>query len=119
MTSETTKPDRERGGDERSAGEEAAPAFKVIDRRRFAPDGSERSGEEGEPSEPQGRARPAPPTGRDTGARERPDSASVSSASSPQGPAPHLGAPSHENAGMPVGEAYGDERGVPTEPTFA
>jgi hypothetical protein len=119
MTSETTKPDRERGGDDRSAGEEAAPAFKVIDRRRFAPDGSERPGEEAEPSEPQGRGQPAPPPARDAGARERAGAAAVSSAISPPGPAPHAAAPSHENAGMPVGEAYGDERAIPTEPTFA
>jgi Domain of unknown function (DUF1844) len=117
MNSETTKPDRERGADDRSPDEESAPAFKVIDRRRFAADGSERPAEEVEAEDTRGAERPS--LGHGAGGQDRPRPAAAPSGSSPIGPAPHASAVTHENAGMPVGEAYGDDRSIPTEPTFA
>ncbi|HEY8517754.1 MAG TPA: DUF1844 domain-containing protein [Candidatus Binatia bacterium] len=89
---------------ERREGEEK-PAFRVIDRRRFAPDGSERADDE-----PQ-----SPSSGSDAGAQstssreERAQAAgsAQSSSSSAQGP----------ELAMPKGEPY--EPGDIPEPTFS
>jgi hypothetical protein len=91
---ETSRADSLRAADRRDEGD--APAFRVIDRRRFAPDGTERSDDE-QPTEvppepPRAKAAPAPP-----------------SASHEPGP-PELA--------TPTGDPYDDRSGAPIEPSF-
>ena len=85
-----------------SRDEEGTPAFRVIDRRRFAPDGSER--EEDAASEP-----PAA-------------SSTASAPSSPPPSGPAAGAASAGDTGpelaMPHGEPYEERPGAPFEPSF-
>lgn len=86
----------------REAGAEAS--FRVIDRRRFAADGSERGPEEAtqEPSKEPAAAAP----------ESRVQAESAGSAAPPAGE-PHAG------LAQPEGEPYGDERFLPMEPTFS
>ena len=83
---------------------EDAPAFRVIDRRRFAPDGSERA--EGEEPAPAPRAQAdSPPT----------------SSSPPHPAAPGAaaeGAESGPELATPRGEPYEEHPGAPFEPSF-
>jgi len=94
-------PENGRGGTMRAAGprdEEEAPAFRVIDRRRFAPDGSERDQEESA----------VPP---------RPEPSAASS-TAPTRPAP--ASEEQPELAMPTGEPY-DEHGshdAQLEPSF-
>lgn len=85
-----------------SRDDEGTPAFRVIDRRRFAPDGSERE-EDAAPEQ----AAPAP-------------SVSAPSAPPPSGPA--ASSTSATDAGpelaMPHGEPYEERPGAPFEPSF-
>ena len=82
-------PDRE--GDD-------APAFRVIDRRRFAPDGSERADE----AEPAPASAPPPPP------------AQSAAPSTPSGAAAESG----PELAMPRGEPYEDRQSAPFEPSF-
>jgi hypothetical protein len=81
--------------------------FRVIDRRRFAADGSERHPEAedagSEASEQTPRARPR-------GEAEAPSRAPAS---------PPAAADPEPELGLPHGEPYGDERSIPIEPTFS
>lgn len=78
---------------------EDAPAFRVIDRRRFAPDGSERD-EAAEPSRPLPQA--------------------ASSAESPSEPPPagQAATESGPELATPHGEPYEERPGTPFEPSF-
>jgi hypothetical protein len=122
MNSETTKPGGDRGPQaDRPRDEEPAPAFKVIDRRRFAADGTERSESEAEEPKP----RPTPPPGGST-ASPRPSAAGhVEGAAVHRSPGaveatrPAEAEPSSAGFGMPVGEAYGDDASHTLEPTFS
>lgn len=91
---ETGRPDSLRAADERD--EDGAPAFRVVDRRRFAPDGSERSQADDESvAAPQpARAAEAPPVP----------------------PAPE--AASGPELATPKGTPYDDTAGDPLAPTF-
>jgi len=122
MNSETTKPGGQRGQQgERPQDEEPSPAFKVIDRRRFAADGSERS--EAEAEEPGARATPPPAGGTASagpgaasqieGAATRRTSSTVETARQAEAESTPAG------FGMPVGEAYGEDRSGSLEPTFS
>lgn len=87
--------DREEEGEE--------PTFKVIDRRRFAPDGSERT--EGEQQAEQRKTAPAPP-----------EPAPEDSTAAARGPAE---GPAGPDLAMPQGEPYeGTEAGA-MQPSFA
>lgn len=89
---ETGRPDSLRAADERDEGD--APAFRVIDRRRFAADGSERA--EDEPISSASPAQPAKPAQAAPGPAVAPD--------------PELA--------TPTGEPYDDTPGAGLEPTF-
>jgi hypothetical protein len=91
----TDRPGSLRAADTRDEGD--APAFRVIDRRRFAPDGSERSDDEPQPEAP---ASEAPRSG----------SAPASQAAPQAEPEPELA--------TPKGAPYEGEAGAPAEPTF-
>jgi len=93
---ETGRADSLRVADQRDEGD--APAFRVIDRRRFAADGSERSEEE-QPGE----APPAPEPPRAT------------PAPAAAGPASPAGDP---ELATPTGAPYDDHSGAPFEPSF-
>jgi len=114
MNSQTTKPDAERDKDpDRSREEEAAPAFRVIDRRRFAADGTERN-EAGEAPPEEAHVQRAPRPDQPAAPPPRPQP--------PEARAP-IGAgaappPAEDTMGMPIGDAY-DDRHIPTEPTFS
>ena len=84
---------------ERGEGEDA-PAFRVIDRRRFAPDGSERTAE---PEEPQSKRTPEPPAAGAGATPEQPSAAAP-------GTGPELA--------TPTGEPYEERVGAPFEPSF-
>jgi hypothetical protein len=93
--------------DPRRADEGETPAFRVIDRRRFAPDGSERSeaeqtAEQAAPAKPESAAsaKPAAPA---SGAGPRPAAASASSG-------PELA--------TPTGAPYEDRPDASFEPSF-
>jgi len=91
---ETDRPDSLRAA--ATSDERDAPAFRVIDRRRFAPDGSERSEDE-----PREQAPEAPP----------PDAAAASHAVPPR--------PEREpELATPTGAPYEGDAGAPMEPTF-
>jgi hypothetical protein len=81
--------------DERDEGE--APAFRVIDRRRFAPDGSER--------------------GDDPPASDAPAAKAAEAPRPAQAPPPRPSAEGPELA-TPTGAPYDDDAGSPLEPTF-
>lgn len=88
----------------REAGAEAS--FRVIDRRRFSADGSERGPDE--PAKEPARE-PAPSAVRESPVGAEPaGSAATHPADEPQA-----------GLGQPEGEAYGDERFLPMEPTFS
>jgi hypothetical protein len=87
-------PDRE--GDD-------APAFRVIDRRRFAPDGSERD----EDAEPAPSSTPPPSSARPSAAP-----------SAPQGTPSSAPADSGPELAMPHGEPYEERPNAPFEPSF-
>jgi hypothetical protein len=96
-------------GKDRREGEEAEGSFRVIDRRRFAPDGSERApSDEATPeTQPQAGSRdpaPEPPRARET-----------HTAAADQRTAEEA----YPNLGMPTGEPYGDERSGAAEPSFS
>ena len=80
-----------------------APAFRVIDRRRFAPDGSERDES----------AEPAPPSSS-THATEPPPT----SAPRTEQEAPAAAAQSGPELATPHGEPYEERAGAPFEPSF-
>ena len=99
-------PERREGAPEESEG-----AFRVVDRRRFAADGSERSPDE---ADREAEAEAKTKTAADSSARvERraPAEAAADPATSGAAPEPELG--------LPRGEPYGDERSIPIEPTFS
>lgn len=84
--------------------DEETPAFRVIDRRRFAADGSERSAGDAEPAQPAAMSpRPAP----------REDERNASAAAHPSGP--ELADP---ELAMPRGEPYEERPSAPFEPSF-
>jgi hypothetical protein len=89
-------------GKEGPEGQESA--FRVVDRRRFAADGSERNPDE------ESRQPPSPPR------REEEHTAPPAAPPPPPGPA----APPEPEAefGLPTGEPYDDQHGLPMEPTF-
>lgn len=87
---------------------EEAPAFRVIDRRRFAPDGSERNDEVTEPSQA-----PATPAGSPSQASPSP-SPSRGQVASGAGE----GAESNPELATPRGEPYEERPSAPFEPSF-
>lgn len=90
-----------RAADERDEGE--APAFRVIDRRRFAADGSERPEEE-----TTGTAKTSEP------ATAAPSAAGPTTHAAPASPAADAG----PELATPTGSPYDDTAGSPLEPTF-
>lgn len=92
---------------------ESAPAFRVVDRRRFAPDGSERTDEAEEPQARQ--AKPAPET-TTAGAAASTTQTQQTSTASPS--AQQATADSGPELAMPKGEPYGERVGAPFEPSF-
>jgi len=99
---ETGRSDSLRAADER---EEGAPAFRVIDRRRFAADGSERSDDE--------QLEPAATTETEP-SRAGPASATPRPATPPPTPPADAG----PELATPAGSPYDDTAGSPLEPTF-
>ena len=94
------------------APEESEGAFRVVDRRRFAADGSERSPDDADrEAEGEGQAQTAPDRAALPKGRESLEASSAGRAASGPEPPPELG--------MPRGEPYGDEESVPIEPTFS
>lgn len=82
---------------------EEAPAFRVIDRRRFAPDGSERNDDDAPGSQPRAAE---PPATRTTSEAPAPSSA------------PDSTAPSGPELATPRGEPYEERASAPFEPSF-
>jgi hypothetical protein len=93
---ESGRADPPRAGEPHDEGE--APAFKVIDRRRFAADGSERAGDD-EPAEKPAQAEPA-----------RPATAAGASSTASQPPGPELA--------TPKGAPYDEQPAGSFEPSF-
>lgn len=95
--------------------EEDRPSFRVIDRRRFAPDGSERSeGDEAASGEaPREQAPPstAAPSAQGAGAEKEPPAGAGAAAS-------RGAAASDPNLGMPHGEPYEERTPGGVEPSF-
>lgn len=88
---------------------EDAPAFRVIDRRRFAADGSERTADEETPPAKPAAAPPPPPRAQEQSqATERPAATAASDAASAAGP----------ELAMPHGEPYEERTSAPFEPSF-
>jgi len=85
---------------------EEEPAFRVIDRRRFAPDGSERNDEVTEPSQA-----PATPA-------ESPSQASASPSSGQVASGAGEAAESDPELATPRGEPYEERPSAPFEPSF-
>lgn len=81
--------------------EEGAPAFRVIDRRRFAPDGSERD-DEAATTPPQTDASQPPPA---TPRQPEPSATTEATTSGPE-------------LAMPHGEPYEERPDAPFEPSF-
>lgn len=83
--------------------------FRVVDRRRFAPDGSERD------PDAEAQSSPAPK-------REPEDRATTRPSAPPQPPSrapePEFDSAFDSELGMPTGEPYDDQHGLPIEPTF-
>lgn len=98
---ETGRPHSLHAADSRDG--EEAPAFRVIDRRRFAPDGSER--EDDAPADP-------PPPGAPT----EPQPARASGTSS--APAGEAAENTDPELATPRGEPYEERPGAPFEPSF-
>jgi hypothetical protein len=96
-----SEPERKDG-----ASEESESPFRVIDRRRFAADGTERD-PDAQSSEPAPAPKAPAASGPETGAR----AGAAPPAAPPEEPEPELG--------MPYGEPYGDEHSIPIEPTFS
>lgn len=84
--------------------QEEAPAFRVIDRRRFAPDGSEREAE----SEQEKQAEPA-----------KQESARAEQRTAPAGEAGQAASAGGPALAMPKGEPYEGTRDSQIAPTFA
>lgn len=96
------------------ASEEERPAFRVIDRRRFAPDGSERPETSDAPEE----KRETPQAGVSGAASSGPSTAAP--AGEPAGAARQAAqSAGAQGLGMPIGNAYGDEESAPVEPSFS